>query len=177
MEQDIRALFKKNDELKKLPENHKDEFLGKLKNSKQNTSSKPKYSFVYRIAAVLIIGLSIGYGVFKTNFNTDKVVEENILVQQIESIEKEYLANIEQEWQSFLMLTKDEKLVKRFENKLADLDAYYKDISIEFQEDTNDIIVLEALVENLQTRLNILKDIQKHIKILNQKNEQNENTI
>jgi len=178
MEQDIRDLFKKEEQLKTLPKNHKADFLEKLKTSKQHTKSKSNYSLLYRIAAILVMGLIVGYGIFKTNFNNSSLVEENALAQQIKTIETEYLANIDKEWQSFLILTKDEKLVKRFEKRLEDLDTDYKEISQQYKGATDDIFIIEILIENLQTRLQILKDIQKHIKILNQqKNEQYENTI
>ena len=64
-----------------------------------------------------------------------------------------------------------------FKEKLTDLDNDYQEISRSFKNDSNNILVIESLVENLQTRLQLLKDIQVHINILNQKTEQNENTI
>tara|TARA_R110002049_G_scaffold116712_1_gene269442 strand:- start:2247 stop:2768 length:522 start_codon:yes stop_codon:yes gene_type:complete len=173
MKRDIRDLFK-NDEvedLKQLPENHRGEFLEKLKKPEE---SKRKTFVWLSIAAVLLIAFTIGFNVFNSDIKQD---DNEPIIAQIETIEAEYLANIETEWQSFIALTEDEKLVKRFRKKLDELDADYKEISIEFKEDSNNIMVIEALVDNLQTRLKILKDIQKHIKILNQNNEQHENTI
>lgn len=164
MTQDIRDLFKEEDRLEKqLPEGHRDEFYEKLK------ASKPKLlvSWLWmKIAAVLIIALTIGFLVVPSNLYT---VKESPIVAQIETIEAEYLANIETEWQSFIAIANDEFLIERFRKKLNELDADYKAISAEFKTDTNNILVIEALVDNLQTRLRILKDIQKHINILNQK--------
>tara|TARA_R110000796_G_scaffold37260_4_gene93992 strand:+ start:1032 stop:1553 length:522 start_codon:yes stop_codon:yes gene_type:complete len=173
MKRDIRDLFK-NDEvedLKQLPENHRGEFLEKFKKPEE---SKRKTFVWLSIAAVLLIAFTIGFNVFNSDIKQD---DNEPIIAQIETIEAEYLANIETEWQSFIALTEDEKLVKRFRKKLDELDADYKEISIEFKEDSNNIMVIESLVDNLQTRLKILKDIQKHIKILNQNNEQHENII
>ena len=171
MKRDIRDLFKTEDELKTLPENHRAAFLGKLKKQ----SAPPSVSFVWaKIAAVILIAVMVGFGIIKNYSDKEDV---SPMIAQIEAVEAEYLENIEVEWQSFIVLAKDEKLVERFRKKLVELDNNYQDISIQFKEDANNILVVEALVENLQTRLQILKDIQNHIKILNRKNEQNDTTI
>lgn len=173
MKRDIRELFKNQEEpnTKQLPENHRAEFLELLKKV-----SKPKQKWYawLSVAAVLLIALTIGFDVFNSEPETKQIAP---IVAQIEAVEAEYLKDIETEWQSFIALAEDEVLVERFRKKLKELDTDYKDISIQFKTDTNNILVIEALVDNLQTRLQILKDIQKHIKILNQKNGHNENTI
>lgn len=173
MKRDIRNLFKDDEEehLKQLPDNHRAEFMTQLKKQ-----SKPKRKpFVWlSVAAILLIALTVGFNVFNADIDTNK---PEPIIAQVENIEAEYLANIETEWQNFIALTEDEKLVKRFRKKLDELDSDYQEISIQFQNDSNNILVIEALVDNLQTRLQILKDIQKHIKILNQNNEQYENTF
>ena len=171
MKQDIRDLFKGEEDLKTLPDNHRTEFLEKL----QKLPSKKKTSYSWlRIAAVLLVALTIGLSLFYSQPDTEEV---SPMVAQIEAVEAEYLQNIEIEWQNFLAIAEDEVLVERFRKKLDELDADYQDISVQFKEDSNKILVIEALVDNLQTRLQILKDIQKHIKILNQKNEQHEKSI
>lgn len=174
MKQDIRDLFKNEedvDSLNQLPDHHRAEFLDKLK----KTEKQKQKSFVWlSIAAVLLIAFTIGFNMFNSEIEAE---DNSPIIAQIEMIEAQYLANIETEWQSFIALANDEILVQRFRKKLDELDADYKAISIEFKSDSNNIMVIEALVDNLQTRLQILKDIQKHIKILNQKDEQYENTI
>ncbi|WP_418639124.1 hypothetical protein [Winogradskyella sp.] len=170
MKQDIRNLFKEEDELKTLPEDHSTEFLEKLRKQ-----SKKELSFSWlKIVAVLLIALTIGFSVY---YNQPEAVKVSPIIAQVEAVEAEYLASIEEEWQSFVAIADDAVLVERFRKKLKDLDADYQDISLQFKGDSNNILVIEALVENLQTRLQILKDIQKHIKILNQKNEHHEKSI
>lgn len=171
MKQDIRNLFKEDDELKTLPKNHRTEFLNKLK---KPTKNKYTSNVWFKIAATLIIALTVGLSLIYTKPKTEEV---SPIIAQIEAVEAEYLKNIETEWKRFVAIADDSVLVDRFKKKLDDLDADYKEISLKFKSDTNNILVIESLVENLQTRLQLLKDIQKHIKILNQKNEHNENTI
>ncbi|MFP4845531.1 hypothetical protein [Winogradskyella sp. PE311] len=170
MKRDIRKLFKEEGELKTLPENHRTEFLQKL--NKQPKKKMNRF-FLLKIAAVFLVLLAVSYGVVS---NQPKE-EVSTMVAQIEAVEAEYLKNIEAEWKSFVAIADDEVLVARFKKKLAELDNDYQEISIQFKTDSNNILVIEALVENLQTRLQILKDIQKHIKILNQNNEHYEKSI
>ena len=170
MQRDIRDLFKEDERLKTLPESHRTEFLGKLKTSKE----KKRNPFIWlKIAAVLVIGLMIGYAVI----NRDSEKNVSPMIAQIEAVEAEYLRDIQEEWQNFVAITDDKVLVERFKKRLDELDKDYQEISQQFKNDSNNIEVVETLVENLQTRLQILKDIQEHIKILNQKSEHHENTI
>lgn len=170
MKQDIRDLFREEEDLKTPPQHHRNEFLDKLK--KQNQSKKKRYTRIGAVA-VVIIGLTIGFVLFP------KQPTENIspFIAQVEAVEAEYLKEINTEWQNFVALTDDATLVERFKKKLDELDADYKSISIQFRANPNNIETVELLIDNLQTRSQILKDIQEHIKILNQNNEQHEKSI
>jgi archaellum component FlaC len=99
------------------------------------------------------------------------------MIAQIEAVEAEYLKDIEKEWENFIAIAEDEILVERFKKKLNKLDKDYQEISAQFKNYSNDIMVVESLIDNLQTRLQILKDIQEHIKILNQNNGHYEKSI
>jgi len=171
MKRDIRDLFNEEETLKTLPANHRIEFLEKLK--AQSKKKKNSLSWL-KIASVLLIALTVGFSLF---YNPPEKTKVSPIVAQIEAVEAEYLQNIKAEWESFVALADDPILVERFRKKLDELDTDYQEISIQFKDDSNNILVIESLVDNLQTRLQILKDIQAHIKILNQKNEQHENTI
>lgn len=166
MKRDIRDLFNNEVEEPKhvLPQNHRDQFLEKLKSNQSNQSKRSNY-LLLKIAAIFIIALTVGY----FTLNQDKAEKVSPLVAQIEAVETEYLENIHAEWISFIALTDDDNLVKRYEKRLTDLDNDYQEISEAFKSDTNNILVVESLITNLQTRLQLLKDIQEHIKILNQK--------
>jgi hypothetical protein len=173
MKQDIRTLFNEEDDLKTLPENHRIEFRERLK--KQSQPKRRPYAWL-SAAAFLIIALTIGFNVMEMEAKPE-LNQVSPIIAQVEAVEAAYLKDIETEWQSFIAIADDAVLVERFRKKLEELDADYKVISLQFKDDANNILVIEALVENLQTRLQILKDIQKHINILNQNNEQNESTI
>ncbi len=173
MKQDLRDLFKMEEEnVKPLPDTHRTEFIQKLNATK---SSKVDKTIFYKVAASLVLFLAIGYLMVNTLNVKDKHVSS--LELQIEQVETQYLSNIEIEWERFLKLTKDEKLIQRYKQKLESLDKEYQDVSKSFKANTNNILIIESLVENLQTRLQLLKNIQAHIKLLNQKTNDYETTI
>ncbi len=176
MKQDIRKLFDKEvtSDLKTLPEGHREAFLKKLRDRKK---TKNNVYYWLKVAAVVLLLLSVGYQLLYDNQKTDEDDIELMLIAQVKATEEGYLKAIQTEWQNFIAVAKDSSLVSRFQQKLDELDADYKTISIQFEEDANNVLIVEALVNNLQTRLQILKDIQEHIKILNQNNEHYENTF
>ncbi|TXE15529.1 hypothetical protein ES692_16230 [Psychroserpens burtonensis] len=171
MKQDIRNLFK-DDEIsgQALPDNHRQDFYEQLKASRPRRTSQLNRHYLIKVAAIITMFLALTITLFQMVDNTpNQVVEASSMETQIDAIEKQYLARIDREWQRFISVTNDETLVKRYKDKLNDLDADYKEISQQFKTDTNNILVIESLVENLQTRLQLLKDIQEHINVLNQK--------
>jgi CHASE3 domain sensor protein len=178
MEQDIRNLFKDEDETNnKLPASHRDGFLEKLKASAK-VPKQTNYAFIYKMAAALVLFVSIGFVVYQqANKNNIEVVKTETIEAQLKNIEMQYLVSIDAEWKNFIALAKDKNLVKRYQQRLNGLDQNYQEMSVRFNDDNNNISLIEALVKNLQTRLQLLKDIQEHIKILNQETKHYETII
>jgi CHASE3 domain sensor protein len=170
MKQDLRELFKKTDlSEKKLPINHKDEFILKLTKKSFKKNRKRSFRYIANIAASFLILCMVSYIFFYQNSKSiTKIANKTNIETQLKQIEKEYLANINKEWNNFLVLSNDQNLIKRFEQKLKDLDLDYQEISLRYKKETNNILVIEELIANLSTRLQLLKDIQEHIKFLNQ---------
>lgn len=163
MKRDVRDLFKDELEKKQLPESHRADFLMKLEKVPEK---KPKKNIVGYVATVLIL-IS---GCFFFMHEGKQEVKEPTLLQQVQQIEQEYLKSIDKEWEQFLELTDDERLISKYEEKLDRLANDYQELTKRFSEQPNNINVLEELISNLQRRLQTLKDIQEHIKSLNQKN-------
>lgn len=163
MKRDIRELFKEDELEKELPENHRIEFLEKLK----ATNEKKKFSFKKILGYVASVVVLISVYLFLPKNKIDEKNQQLLL--HVQQIETEYLKNINTEWNNFLELTNDEKLIEKYDEKLKELSADYKVLSSKLNENPNDINVLEALISNLQKRLQTLKDIQEHIKSLKQK--------
>lgn len=164
MEKDLRELFQ-TDEFpkKKLPENHETEFLQKLHEQAPQKESK---SYFWRVAASIAIIFALGY--FAATFSGEGTQTE--LQKQVAQIEQNYLQQIDQEWEEFVKTANDPDLVKYYKDRLDGLKKDYDTISKEFSKEPNNIIILEELIKNLQRRLELIKDIQEHLKRLNQNN-------
>jgi Lhr-like helicase len=170
MERDIRGLFDKNEEQKKgLPKNHREDFIKKLGEHQPKKESKRSYKFLKIVASFLLI-ITCVY-MYK---NIIATTVKSAFEIQVEAIEKEYLSNIDKEWNSFIEVANDTILIKKYEVKLKESDVDYKKITKQLKENPNNINVLESLINNLQRRLQLIKDIKDHIKELNQKNTSNE---
>lgn len=167
MKHDIRDLFKNKDyPIKKLPKEHRKDFITKLGGVKNNKSS---YYFLKIVASVLLI-LFCGYFYQNTNSKPKKTALEI----QFKGIENEYLININKEWNAFIEVANDTILIKKYKEKLKTSDIDYKKITAQLKEFPNNINVLESLIGNLQRRLQLIKDIKEHINELNQKKTSNE---
>ncbi|GAB1856024.1 hypothetical protein MHTCC0001_08590 [Flavobacteriaceae bacterium MHTCC 0001] len=177
MKRDIRDLFKDNEVTKhQIPEGHREEFYTKLTKPKKNGLNTSNYQWVFKVAAMLLVCIAMGYFLIPKD-DASNVKHKERFTTQIKAIERKYKASINKEWKNFLLLTEDKNLVHKYKKRLDDLDADYKEISKHYKDDTDEILIIEALVENLQTRLNLLKDIQKHINLLNKQNEHYETTL
>ncbi|PQJ79832.1 hypothetical protein [Polaribacter porphyrae] len=170
MEHDIRDLFRENNDANiEIPKNHRAEFLDKLKyqHKKQNGFQR-KSMFKIAASIAIILVCSVYY------FYVNNQVEKTPLQIQVAAIEKEYLINIDKEWEQFIEVAEDSVLVNKYKIKMHDFDKDYQKITKELQKSPNNIYMLEALINNLQRRLELIKNIKEHIKELNQKNTSNE---
>ena len=168
MKQDIREVFK-SEKLpkKKLPNFHEDDFLEKLTTFNQEKKLKV-FSPILKIAASIALILSVSYYFLNSDIENNEQPEMFVEIQQIE---KEYYTNIKIEWDKFVSLTDDQNLINKYQEKLKNLDLNYQEILIQYKNDKNNLIVIEALIQNLKNRLHLLKDIQQHINLLNKEHE------
>lgn len=170
MKQDIRDIFihEKRDKMQ-LPKNHKEQFLEKLETihtSKNKRNFKNRYKIVASV--LIIISCTIFY---KTNYLK---IQKTSFEVQVEDLEKEYLKDINKEWNGLKTITNDTLLLKKLSIKMKDYEENYQKIIVDFKENPNNINVLESIITNLQRRLQLIKEIKKHINELNQKNISNE---
>lgn len=170
MKQDIRETFRQKEfPKKKLPDFHEDDFLEKLTVFNQKKKSKV-FSSILKIVASIVLVLSASYYFLNSDIEIKKDEQPEIFVE-IQQIEKEYYKNIKIEWNKFVSLTDDQNLINKYQEKLKNLDFSYQEILIQYKADKNNLIVIEALIQNLKNRLQLLKGIQKHINLLNKEHE------
>ena len=168
MKQDIRKLFKDEDIITtKLPTNHRKEFIQKLEKSSKKPQHKKLKTLQIAVSILFLISIS-GYWFVNQN-NLFKPKKPTAIELQVQQIEAKYLQEIHTEWSQFTNTVKDKKLIKKYKERLSNLSEKYKEIHDQFKENPNSISVLEALINNLQTRVQLLKDIQEQLQLLQQK--------
>lgn len=170
MEHDIRDLFSKDDIFEKeIPKNHREDFIKKLGKHQPKKDVKKNYK-VLKIVASFLLMISCVF-VYK---NTIASPQKSAIEIQMQAIEKDYLCSINKEWNSFKEIARDTILIKKYEEKLKESNADYQKITKQLTVFPNNINVLQSLIDNLQRRLQLIKDIKEHINELNQKNTSNE---
>ena len=173
MERDIRDLFKEDEEVNvELPKNHRTDFIQKLLNQEKKVT-KNRTLYWLKIAAILVLFFSVLTYIF-VDESSNPLIKKTAIQVEVKAIEKEYLEQIENEWKEFLSLSKDSILITKYKAKLKTFDADYSRITNQLKEAPNNIYILESLINNLQRRLELIKNIKEHIKELNQKNVTNE---
>ncbi|TYA71567.1 hypothetical protein [Seonamhaeicola marinus] len=182
MAQDIRELFK-DDKIanEQMPKNHEARFLEKLdKALPQETSNKSSFGWM-RIAAsiVLLIGLSFGaYKMFQPNVKEGekpvKIVKNNTVETKslgdlspgLKKVEDYYLASINLELSKIKYTAETKDLFDGYIEQLSELDKEYKRLSLELTESGPSELTVNALIDNLKLRLNLLYRLKSQLKEL-----------
>lgn len=191
MAQDIRDMLKKDGEKYSgsMPEGHRERFSDLLDRELPQTG-KPHTFFWMRIAAGFLLVLAAGVFVFYQqagNFvqpgngvaDTDQSGEEKVteitlgdLSPDLGKIESYYLTNINMQLASLEMNDGTKQLVSGYMSRLAELNDAYKELTRELNEIGPNQQTVDALIENLQLRLDLLYRLKNQLDEL--KKEENE---
>ena len=180
MPRDIRELFK--DEImthEKMPENHQERFLQKLNEALPEKKSS-KFTWIGIAAStVVLIGLSIGF--FKY-MQTNTEVPTHVAATEIESktlgdispglkkVEDYYLANINLELSKLEYTPETKEVFDGYFAQLDELNKEYKRLSTELTQSGPSELTVNALIDNLKFRLNLLYRLRAQLKELNPSN-------
>lgn len=187
MAKDIKDLFNADNTLSKPPQmskGHEARFLDKLEHALPE-KTKSKWTFLNIAASVLlVIGLGFGsYTLFKTQTTPTQVVDTDNPTPKINTtkpfitlgdispdlkkVEDYYVANINLEL-SKLKLTPDNKeLFDGYVLRLEELNAEYKSLSTELTTSGPDEHTVNALIQNLKLRLNLMYRLKEQLSQLN----------
>lgn len=202
MAQDIRKMLQEDRSLpSKPPKGHQNRFEARLEKAfpqeKQENTSNRNFFFL-KIAAVLVVVLGVGFfflnqeSEFTGNQITDAPVEVESQVSEEVPVTKEYqlsdespefrkienfyLASLNIELAKLEVNDSNRALVDSFMKQLAGLDEEYKKLNAEINESGLSESSVEALISNLQLRLELLYKLKNKIKDINQsKIKENEN--
>lgn len=197
MAQDIRELLKQDQESStaKLPAGHKKRFEARLEKALPQKKQNITYMWL-KVAAVLVVALGIGY--FYTNqpnFSEGNPIvnvpaeeqdenssENSTVTQQVtladispefKKVEDYYMANLNLGLAKINITEENKVLIDAFMAQLAELDKEYGRLNAEISKNGPNSETIEALINNLQLRLDLLFKLKNKLDEL--KKEKNEN--
>ncbi|MGB7786604.1 MAG: hypothetical protein WBL27_10925 [Salinimicrobium sp.] len=195
MAQDIRKMFEEDRSLtsEKMEKGHQFRFEERLEKAfPQKKQKKSRNSFLFlKIAAVLVVAFGVAFAFFGPKndiFEGEQVVEnpakeepvqkEEVPVTkeyqlsdespEFKKIENFYLASLNIELAKLEVNDENRALVDSFMSQLAELDQEYKRLNTEIKENGINENSVEAMISNLQLRLELLFKLKNKIKDINQ---------
>ena len=176
MAQDIRALFKEDKTREKMPENHQERFLSKLEDA---LPVKKKSKFIwFQIAASVIILIGLGVGglkYFQLEQPKNKAVSNKIVPTKtlgdvspgLKKVENYYLASINLELSKVKYTDENKEVFDGYIEQLNTLNNEYENLSVELTENGPSELTVNALIDNLKYRLNLLYRLREQLNELN----------
>ncbi|MCC4230141.1 hypothetical protein [Zunongwangia profunda] len=192
MGQDIRKMLQKDKESRKfkMPEGHQARFEDRLNKAFPKKRKSGGRKWFFQIAAILVIALAAGgffyfnsgtsvdpYGPQVVETSEEKPVEEkkenttatkqfqlSDVSPQYKKIEDYYMASLNMELAKLSINKENKELIDSFMKQLAELDKEYKRLNNELNELGPNEQTIEAMVANLQLRLELLFKLKQKLK-------------
>lgn len=203
MGQDIREMFRKEEHIstERLKSGHQNRFEARLDEAFPEKKKKSNFYQILQIAAILVVALGIG-GFFFFNDSGQNPGDENTQIvdtpveekgseeettpvdeyrlsdvsPQFKKIEDYYMASLNLQLAKLDMTPENKELIDAFMTKLETLDDEYKALNAEIQETGINEETVEAMISNLQLRLDLLTKLKTKLKEIQQsKDNGNEN--
>lgn len=176
MAQDIKKLLKQEGIKKEMSKGHELRFIEKLDaNFPQNKSSKPSW---LNMAASIILLLGVSYGSYNyfTPTNSSDDIENTAIIDtktlgdvspNLKKVEEYYLASINLELSKLKYTSETKALFEDYLKRLDDLNKEYERLGVELTESGPNEFTINALIDNLKFRLNLLYRLKDQLKNLN----------
>lgn len=179
MAQDLRELFK-NDKVtnEKMPKNHQERFLDKLETALPE-EKQTKFNWM-QIAASVVVLLGLSFGAFKylqpepndntleiANTKTENTKTLGDVSPGLKKVEDYYLASINLELSKMTYTPETKELFDGYLIQLNTLDKEYQKLSLELTESGPSELTVNALIDNLKLRLNLLYRLREQLQKFN----------
>lgn len=180
MAQDIRELLKNDQKLSqdKMSKGHEARFLKKLEEELPKDTPKNMFTF-FNVAASVVLLIGLTYGGYKlVNFNQNTVIPEvttntvaaktiGDVSPQLKKVEDYYLASINLELSKMKITSENKELFDGYLARLEDLNNEYNRLTEELIEAGPNEQTVNALIDNLKFRLNLLYRLKDKLNELN----------
>lgn len=177
MAQDLRNLFEEDKlaQRAKMSQDHEARFLEKLNKELPVEKKSSGFSFL-NIAASVVVLLGLSHGAY-TYFNTPfvepvKVVDTDLktlgdVSPDLKKVEDYYLASINLELSKVELTPQNKELFDGYVLRLQELNKEYDKLLEELNESGPNSVTLDALIENLKLRLNLVMRLKDKLEEFN----------
>ena len=167
----IEEYFKKNREAlnnQVLPLNHEKRFLKKLKKEKGSSALKWWYGVAAGFIFLAMLSFFAMNYVYNKRFVADnaKVVCLSDISSNYQEVEEYYQAGVNEKIAEFkhLQCNIDTEQQIQINNELLQFDKNYQNLQIEMQKNMNDERIIQAMVNNYETKIRFLELVIDQIK-------------
>ncbi len=179
MAQDLRKLFENDHKVSndKMPAGHEKRFIERLDNQLPKGSSSVFRMNFMQIAASVVLMIALSYAAFQFFKGEGELPNSNEVVEQTKSIEDVspelkkvedyYLASINSELAKIEFTPETKELFDGYINRLDELTKEYERISKEIIEDGPNDNTVNALIDNLKLRLELLYRLKEKLQDVN----------
>lgn len=186
MSRDIRELFKDNgSNYEKMAKNHETRFLDKLETALPKAKHS-KFNSMH-IAASLVFLMSLGFGAYTYLYSkTESTTVVSTPINKLETktlgdispglkkVEDYYLASINLQLSKVKYTPETKDVFDGYLKRLDELDKEYKRLSIDLAKSKTSELTVNALIDNLKLRLNLMYRLQSQLKELDISDNQTE---
>lgn len=170
MPSDLRQLLKDQEmQSHSLSEGHRKKFEQKLFAELHPEKKRNNYSWM-RIAVSFALVIGVSASLFFFNNSTEKIENQPVIIENLGSISPElgkienfYLASIQSEISSLNQTPENSDLVYGYLEKIAELSEDYKVLTNELNTEGLNQATVNALIDNLQQRLNLLYQLKDRL--------------
>jgi hypothetical protein len=180
MAQDIRKLFENEPKVfkDKMPKGHEAKFLKKLDEEFPVKTHKSRFTFLNIAASVvLLVGFSFGAYQFFSTVEVETPIQETVsrkslgdISPQFKKVEDYYLANINLELSKMKVTPESKELFDGYLVRLDELNKEYTHLEEELTKSGPNEQTINALIDNLKLRLNLLYRLKEKLSELNESN-------
>ncbi len=186
MKVDLRDKLKEDKMRKELPRNHRADFE-KLLQKELHQKTNRSFTFLKIAASVLLLlGLSFtGYHLFNSGASqgvelpndksANKINSLGDLSPDLKKVEAYYLTQINYQLAKITITDENRELLEVYLSQLSDLQKEYNNLNTQLNINEISEETINALIENLQLRLQLLRQLKKKLEIIdNYKREEDE---
>jgi hypothetical protein len=183
---DLRKDFNYSPKSFKMSKGHKEKFENRLDET-FGKAPKQDFSIIYKMVAVAVIAVLSTIFISNqwsstTNDPTQQVVEANKISlgdisPELKTVENYYLTSIKVELATLETTEEHEAMVNSYLEELKNINQAYDDLEKDLNEYGITEEIINAMIDNLQLRLELLQDLKQKLNNLNQKQNENQNTV